>query len=56
MSEQMLVSILSVSVNPHEMSSAEAELALPPRCGDLNLKDLLRPFLLIWVFKKFNLS
>ena len=51
-SEQMLVSILSVTMDPHEMSWAETALGLTPLCGDLNLKDLLRPFLLIWFFKK----
>ena len=56
-SEQMLVSILLVSVDPWaEMSWAEAALALAPLCGDLKPKDLLRPFLLTWVFKKLNLS
>ena len=54
--EQMLVSILSVSMNSYEMSWAEAELALAPLCGDLKPEDLLRPFLLMWVFKKLNLS
>ena len=42
-SEQMLVSILSVSVDHHEMLWDEA--ALEPLCGDSNLEDLLRPFL-----------
>ena len=55
-SEQMLVSILSVSVDPREMSLAEVALALAPLCGDLKTEDLLRPFLLIWLFKKLNLS
>ena len=55
-SEQLLVSILSVSVDPREMSWAEATLALAPLCGNLNQKDLLTPFLLMWLFKNLNLS
>ena len=54
--EWMLVSILSVSVDLHEMLWGEVALALAPICGDLNLGDLLRPFLLIWVSIKLNLS
>ena len=34
-SEEMLVFILSVSVDPLEMSWAETTLALPPLCDDL---------------------
>ena len=49
-SELMLVSILSVSVDPYEMLWAEPVLALS-LCGDLKPEDLLRPFLLMWVFK-----
>ena len=52
----MLVSILSVSVDPCEMSWAEAALALAPLCGNLNVEDLLRPFFVMWVFKKLNSS
>ena len=52
----MLVSILSVSVDPREISWTEAALVLAPLCGDLNLEDLLRPFLLMLVLKKLNLS
>ena len=48
-SEQILVSILSVSMDPHEMSCAEAALALALPCGDLKSEDLLRSFLLMWV-------
>ena len=55
-SERMLVSILSVSVDPREMSWDEAALKLAPLCGDLKPEDLLRPFLLMWVFQKLNLS
>ena len=40
-SEWMLVSILSVSVDPHEMSLVKAALALAPLCGDLKAEDLL---------------
>ena len=53
---QILVSILSVSVKPLEMLWAEAAIALAPLCGDWKPEDLLRPFLLMWVFKKLNLS
>ena len=52
----MLVSIRSVSVDTCEMLWAEAALALAPLCGDLKPEDLLRPFLLMRVFKKLNLS
>ena len=38
-------------VDPCEMSWAEAVLALAPLCGDLNLIDLLRSFLLMCLFK-----
>ena len=38
------------------MSWAEAALALAPLCEYLKPGDLLRPFLLMWVFKKLNLS
>ena len=55
-SEWMLASILSVSMDPCAMSWAEAALALAPLCGDLKPEDFLRPFLLMWVFKKLNLS
>ena len=53
MSEQMLVSILSVSVDPHEMLWAKGALALAPLCGNLNPGDL--PFFLMLVFKKLNI-
>ena len=43
----MLVSILSVSVDPCEMSLTDAALELAPLCGDLIPADLLRPFLLL---------
>ena len=36
-SEQMLIPILSVSMDPREMSWAEAALALAPLCGDLKI-------------------
>ena len=55
-SEWMLVSILSVFVDPHEMLWAEAALALPPLGGGLNPENLLRPFLLMWIFKNSKLS
>ena len=55
-SEWMLVSMLSVSLSPRKMLWAVATLALAPLCGDLKPEDLVRPFLLMWVFKKLNLS
>ena len=54
--EQMLASVLLVTVDPREMSCAETALALAPLYGDLEPKDLLRPFLLMWLFKKLNFS
>ena len=42
-----------VSVETLQMLCAEAEVALDPRAGDLKAEDLLSPFLLISVFKKF---
>ena len=48
-SERMLVSILSVSLDPHEMSRAEAALALASLRGSLKPEDLLRPFFLMLV-------
>ena len=55
-SEQILVSVLSESVDPHDMFRAEAALTLTPLCGDLNLEVLLRSFLFMWPFKNWNLS
>ena len=54
-SERILVSLLSVSVDPCEMSWAEAALALAPLCEDWMSDDLLRPFFLMWVFQKLKL-
>ena len=47
MSEQMLVSMLSVTVEARDKSCPEPALALGPLCGDLNPEDLLIPFLLM---------
>ena len=47
-SDRMLVSILSVSVEPMEMSCVQAVDALAPRAGDLKAEDLLSPFHLIY--------
>ena len=55
-SEWELFSILSLSMEPHAMSWAEAALALVSLCGDLKHQDLLRPLLLMWDFKKLNLT
>ena len=51
-SERMLISILSVSVDPRDMPWTEDASALAPLCGDLILKDWLSPFLLMCVFRK----
>ena len=51
----MLTCIPSGSINPCEISWAEAAIALTSLCGDLHLKDLLRPFLLMWLFKNIKL-
>ena len=56
LSEWMLLSILSASVDPCEVPWAETARVLAPPCGDLKLGYLLKPFLLMWVFKKFNSS
>ena len=53
--EWILVSILSVSVDPNEMFWAEAATIHSALCGHLNLDDLMRPFLLIWVLKMISL-
>ena len=53
-SEWMLVSILSVSVDPRGMLCADAALA--PLCGDLKPEDLLRPFISMCVLKNIKLS
>ena len=50
----VVVSILSV--DPREMQWAEAALGLASLCGDLNPEDLLRLFLLMQLFKTWNLS
>ena len=44
--------ILSVSVDPHEMSWAKVTLSLAPLCKDMKSEDLLIPFLLMWIFMK----
>ena len=56
MSDCTLISILSVLVEPLEMSCDEAVDALAPRARDLNAEDLLSPLCLMCVFKKLNLS
>ena len=54
-SDRMLISILSVSVESLDMSCTEAPFVLAPRAWEFNPEDLLSPFLLICVFKKLNL-
>ena len=39
----MLISILSMLVEPLEMLCAEAMVALAPQAGDLKAEDLLSP-------------
>ena len=55
-SDCMLISIQSVSVEPLEMSFAEVAGALAPQARDLKPVDLLNPLPLMCVFKKLNLS
>ena len=54
-SEWMLVSRLSAFIIPREMSWVETALALT-LLHDLNLENMLKPFLLMLLFKKSNLS
>ena len=51
-----LISILSVLIEPLEISCAEAVDALAPRAGDLKDEDMLSPLRLMCIFKKLNLS
>ena len=51
----MLISILSMSVDPLEMC-AEATDALAPQVRDLKPEGLLSPLRLMCVFQKSNLS
>ena len=44
-SDCMLISILSILVEPLEMLCAEAAHALAPHAGDLKPEDLLNPLL-----------
>ena len=55
-SDSMLISILSMLVEPLEMLCAEAADALAPQVWDLKAEDLLSPLHLMCVFKKLNLS
>ena len=48
LSERMLVSLLSVSVDPREMSWAETALAQTPLCGDL--KTYLKTYIFLGIF------
>ena len=51
-SDYMLISILSVSVEPLEMSCAEAADTLAPCAGDLKPDNLLSPLCLMCNYKK----
>ena len=55
-SDRMLTSILSVSVEFLEMFCAEATVALAPPARDLEPEDLRSPFILMCAFKRLNLS
>ena len=55
-SDGMLISIQSASVEPLEMLCAEAIDALAHCTRDLKPEDLLSPLHLMCVFKKLNLS
>ena len=55
-SDCMLISLLSVSVEALEMLCAEAAHALAPQAGDLMPENLLSLLHLMWVFTKLNLS
>ena len=56
LSDCMLISILSVSVEPLEMLCIETVVALAPQAGALKPENLLSPFLLMCVLKKLSLS
>ena len=48
----MLISILSVPVEPLEISCAEAANALAPQADHLKSDELMGPLCLMFVFKK----
>ena len=50
-SDCMLISILSMSAEPLEMSSTEAADALAPQVGDLKAEDLPSSWCLMCIFK-----
>ena len=54
-SDHVLISILSVSVEALDMSCPETADTLAPQTGDLKPKDLPSTLYLICVFKKFEL-
>ena len=45
-----------MSVEPLEMSCAEAAVTLAPQARDLKTEDLLSPLHMMCVFKKLNFS
>ena len=53
-SDHMLTSILSMSVEPPEILCAEAVDALAPQVWDLKTEDLLSPLHLMCIFKKLD--
>ena len=55
-SDCMVISILSMLVEPLEILWAEGADALSPRTGDLITDDLLSPLYLMFIFKKLNTS
>ena len=54
-SDYMPILLLSVSVEPLEMSCAEAADALAPQSKDLKAEDLLCPLCLMCIFNKLHL-
>ena len=55
-SDRMFISILSISVEPLQISCAEAVVALAAHTWDLKAEDLPSPFLLMCAFQKLILS
>ena len=55
MSDHMLISILSISVEPLEMLFSEAADALAPQTEHLKPEDFLSPLGLLCIFKMLNL-
>ena len=54
-SDRMLISILSISVEALEMCAEAADALVPPD-GDLRAKDLLSPLCLMFIFNKIKFT